>query len=243
MSLNPAKLLLILLFIAPPLFAQEVDSIFQISERKLTDTLIAKLEVAKKARQNLFEDENYIVSGTCSGEWGGSIRFKNKKTGIEHSASATCPISVNKIEGTYYVTNSLAHLIGFCDILKISNPDSLEVFQMPPPVKKKGKRIYRYVGDDESKSTKGTKKIIDRHSLLALGSFLFHDTLFHIVTEGHATFLAVVENRDFRKVKLITKENVFTYDTEIIQMDEHLFIPIAGGYLDVFEDQICILKR
>lgn len=56
-----------------------------------------------------FQDENYYARRACSGEWGGSIWFKNKRTGIEYSCSATCPVIINKIGEKYIVTNTLAH--------------------------------------------------------------------------------------------------------------------------------------
>lgn len=235
--------IIVTLLFCIPSFGQQKDSLFQVSEGVLTNSMMTKIEILKKTKRNLYEDENYLVRGTCSGEWGGSIRFKNRRTGIEHSASATCPISVNRINDKYYITNSLAHLSGSCEVLEISHPDSMEVFKMPPPRKKKGKTIYHYVGDDESKSKKGTRTIIDRQRVLALGSFVLNGSLFHIVTRGNQTFIATIENEDFRKVKFITSEEVFTYDNGIIKMEGHLLLPIFRGYLDVFKNQIIILRK
>lgn len=239
---TPIQLLVTLLF-STTSFAQHADSLFQVSKGPLTDTLMAKIETSKKTQTNLYEDESYLVRGTCSGEWGGSIRFKNKTTGVEYSASATCPISVNKIDGKYYITNSLSHMTGSCEVLEISRPDSMEVFQMPPPRKMKGKEPYWYVGDGESKSTRGTRKIIGRHRMLALGSFVWNDNLFHIINNRRQTFIAIIENEDFKKVKVITGDDVFTYDSEIIKMEEHILLRIAGGYLDVFKNKVVILKK
>lgn len=36
----------------------------------------------RSAEQLLYEDENYLIKGTCMGEWGGSIHFIDSKTGI-----------------------------------------------------------------------------------------------------------------------------------------------------------------
>lgn len=225
-------------------FAQNTDSLFEVSKGVLAPDVRTKIEKQKKTQLNLYEDGNYIVRATCSGEWGGSIWFKNKGTGIEYSASATCPVSVNKINDKYYVTNSLAHLSGSCEILEISQPDSMEIFQLPPPRKQKGKKVYRFVGDDESKSRQGTRKVIDSHSTLALGSFVLNGDLFHIITDDHETFVARIVNQKFEKVKFITSEQIFTYDDKIVTTEDgHIFLPISGGYLEVFENRIAILKN
>lgn len=117
-----------------------------------------------------FEDENDIVSKTCSGEWGGTIKFKNKKTGVEYACGATCPVVVNKISGKYIVTNTLGHLSGFTEIIEIDNPDLTSAFKLNKPLKK-GNVIFRYAGDDEFKSVKGTHKLIDSIGIMTLASF------------------------------------------------------------------------
>lgn len=223
--------------------AQNVDIKFEISNGKLTDSLALKLKEAKVLQKNLYEDEKYVVRGTCSGEWGGSVWFKNKRTGIESSGAATCPVSVNRIGTTYYVTASLAHLSGSCEILEILDPDSMAVFKMPPPRKKKGKKEYRYVGDDESKSTTGIRPLITSYEALVLGSFIVDDQLFHIVTKNRETFIASIKDENFQKIASLTSEDVFTYETQNIKVGTHLFIPIAVGYLEVVGSHVTILRR
>ena len=222
---------------------QPSEAQFIVSEAVLTDELKQEIEVLKKRASLLYEDEDYSVRGTCSGEWGGSIWFKNKKTGIEYSSEATCPVSVNKLNGTYYVTASLGHMSGSCEVLEITQPDSMEVFRMPQPRKKHGKKTLYYVGDTESKSTRGIRKIVDKFDMLVLGSFVFQGELFHIVTDDNKTYVATIRGQEFSELKIITTENIFTYDQTVVRTSKrHLMIPIKGGYLDVFENQIVILK-
>src|ERR1700754_453671 len=49
----------------------------------------------------IFEDENYVVASTCSGEFGGTIYFKDKKTNKVYESSATCVVSVKKNKNRY----------------------------------------------------------------------------------------------------------------------------------------------
>jgi len=197
---------------------------------------------------NIFEDSLYIVSKTCSGEWGGTIKFKNKKTGIQYSAASTCPVVVNKLNGKYYVTNTLAHLSGFSEILEISNPDLMTVFELPKPRSKKGKTIVRYVGDDESKSTKGTKQLVDSIGVLTLASFPYNGHLYHIVTDFKKTFLTKIENNKFVTIDTVLDKSIRTYDPEVFVKDDgHLIVLFENqeveGVLDIFENQITVKRK
>lgn len=62
--------------------------------------------------------------------------LKNKRTGIEYSCPATCPVVVSKLNGEYYLTATLAYI---SEIIGIQNPDSMEVFNMLKLRRKKNK--------------------------------------------------------------------------------------------------------
>lgn len=197
---------------------------------------------------NIFEDSLYIVSKTCSGEWGGTIKFKNKKTGIEYSAASTCPVVVNELNGKYYVTNTLAHLSGFSQILEISNPDLMTVFKSPKPRSKKGKTIVRYIGDDESKSTIGTKQLVDSIGVLTLASTPYNGQLYHIVTDFKKTFLTQIENNRFVTIDTVSDESLWTYSPEVfVKGDGHMYVVFKNqkteGVLDIYKNKIIIRRK
>jgi hypothetical protein len=220
----------------------QTDSTFHVSRGTMTDSLRAAIESIKKSTPTFYEDQQFVVSKTCSGEWGGSIKFKSKKNGVEYSCSATCPISVYKLYDKYYVTSSLGHMSGSCEVVEISNPELMEVYKTTPPRKIKGKKV-KYVGDDESKSTQGTKNLVNEYGKMILGSFLFNGQLFHVVMDRKETYIATIDTGKFKPIKFITNEDVFTYDRDIIKTNGgHMMIPISGGYLDIFENQIKIIK-
>lgn len=74
-----------------------------------------------------YEDENYIVTSKCRGEFGGRIFFKDKKTDVVSIAYATCPVILHKINNKYHLTTSLDHATGFYEIYEIDDPDELTV--------------------------------------------------------------------------------------------------------------------
>ncbi|TWF40699.1 hypothetical protein FHW36_104383 [Chitinophaga polysaccharea] len=194
-----------------------------------------------------FEDESYTVRKTCSGEFGGSIIFKNKKTGIEYSCSATCPVVVNKVDGKYIVTNALSHLIGFSEVLQIDHPDSMQVFKPFQPGKSKKKKgiIIRYVGDDEVRATLGSKQLLDTTRILILSSFIFNNQCYHIVTDFEKTYISTIENKKLIHLQLLCDESLFTDDAEVIQTkDNHNILFFgkgeASGYIDIMGNNILL---
>jgi hypothetical protein len=150
---------------------------------------------------------------------------------------------VTKIGREYIVTSSLAHLIGSTEIIRISDPKSMDIFQLPPPRKKKGKMVFRYVGDDESKSKKGTETLLDSVGVLTLASFNLKKELFHVVTDFKQTYIAKIENKKFVVIEFICNGRTWTYDNDVITTEDgHVIITIQGGYIDIFDNQVTLLR-
>ena len=142
----------------------------------------------------------------------------------------------------------MAHLSGFSEILEISYPDLMTVFKLPKPRSKKGKNIVRYVGDDESKSTEGTKKLVDSIGVLTLASFPYNGLLYHIVTDFKKTFLTKIENNKFVTVDTIFDKSIWTYNPEVfIKGDGHLIVFFKNqeveGVLEIHKNQITVRRK
>lgn len=226
--------------------SQAQENIFSIKE--VVDTIIKKKSPKdfNKRYPTFFEDNDYVVRKTCSGEWGGTIIFKNKKTGIEYCCGSTCPVVVNKISGKYIVTNTLAHLIGFSEIIEIENPSSMSPFKLSKPRKSNGITI-RHVGDDESKSVAGTRKLVDSTGILTLASFLYKEELFHIITDFSSTFLAKIHNGKFVAINKISNKSIWTYNPEVITTIDNRYIVFfenkdVSGYLEILGNEISLIR-
>lgn len=222
------------------------ENIFRIKE--IVDTTIKKKSPKdfSKAYPSFFEDNDYVVRKTCSGEWGGTVIFKNKKTGIEYSCGSTCPVVVNKAFGKYIVTNTLAHLSGFSEIIEIENPSSMNLFRLSKPRKVRGKKIH-YIGDDESKSVVGARKMVDSIGVLTLASFLYKEELFHVITDFRNTFLAKIHNGKFVTINKISNKSIWTYDPEVIKTIDNRYIVFfenneVGGYLEILGNEISLIR-
>lgn len=220
---------------------------FDLSET-FQDSASMKTEFSFKNRYpGFFEDEKYKVTRTCSGEWGGSIWFKNKQGGITRSCEATCPVCVNKLNGKYYVTATLAHLSGFSEILEIDHPDSMRIFKMPKPRRIRGKKFVRYVGDSESKSRRGARVLVDSVGILTLGSFPYQGRLYYIVTDFKKTFVAKITADRFVTLDTVSSVSLWTYDPTMTRtVDDHYVMFFANsaamGYIDIFENKIAVYR-
>lgn len=232
------------IFILFPFLMNAQEMVFSFKERTANKSeTFDKLKFVKS--KVFYEDENYKVRETCSGEWGGTVYFKNKKTHKETAASATCVVNVNKIDGKYFVTSSLNHLSRSTKIIEIDNPAELDVFKLPKPKSfYKGKGIYS-VDDVESKSTKGTKKVLDSIRVLALASFIWKKNLYHLYTDTSNVYLATIENKKFKNILKIYDKGIFEF-TQYKTKDGHLILYFKRedeeGYFDIQENEIILTK-
>lgn len=121
------------------------------------------------------------------------------------------------------------------------------MFELPRPRAKHGEYITRYVGDDKSKSTKGSKSLVDSVGILTLASFPYKGHLYHIVTDFRKTFLTKVENNRFVTIDLISNESIWTYAPEVLRTADNHFIVFfkndkVNGYLDVVNNKINLIR-
>jgi len=152
----------------------------------------------------IYEDDDYSVTSTDSGEWGGTIYFKDKSTGITYEGSSICPVKVNKFEGKYYVTNFLGHFVGISSIYSIENPKNMDIYD--------GKRPQEYVDTRESNSFNGMTKVFDSEfsGIELISSFVKDGEMFYLYANNRLTnnvYIAKYENGDFK--------NIYKFDTKM----------------------------
>ena len=224
----------------------EID--FKIVESKIDKVQLDSLkkELLDQMDSIIFEDSIYIVRNTCHGEWGGSIWFNNKNTDIEYSCSATCPITVNKMDGNYIVSTTLAHGNGFTKIIQIPNPDLMEVFKLPESkeLNEDGTPIY-YVNDLESQSTEGTISLIDTVGILTLSSFEYENELYHITTDFKSTYISNIQNEKFNVIDTVCSKSIWTYEPRVITTEKGHHITFfsnndSKGLIDIWDNNIVV---
>lgn len=158
----------------------------------------------------VFEDDKFVVTSTCSGEWGGSIYFRDKRTGKLYECQSTCTVNVLKKDNRYFITSMLAHMSGFTNIFEIDDPTKLKLYNFDSIQKKanadknRGKiRIYP-VGYNESKSQRGTIQLVDSIGVLAITSFMYDSKIFYLIIKDAKTDITTIKNN-----KLVTLDTLF----------------------------------
>lgn len=190
-----------------------------------------------KANSYFYEDENYTVTDSCRGEFGGSVYFKNKRTGITSFVQATCPLVINKINSSYYLTTSLSHLSGSWGFYEISNPEDLV-------------RISEHEDYSETyrkwRSKIGTKVLYESIGSVIIASFIYKNQIYHIVSDQESTYLAKRKNAEMVKVQELLKYRVYSYLNKVKKTEANHYLGIFQtsenqGYVDIFENQISIV--
>ena len=208
-----------------------------------------QLTTKTQAYKPFFEDERFIVRTCCVGEFGGAIFFTDKKTRRVYSCPSTCATIINKINGSYYVTNSLAHMSGSTEILKIVNPTKL--YELNADSLKNGCNWYMQfvtLEDDYAEMKKfeiGTQKILDTIGVLTTTSFIFNNQLYHINTDFQKTFISKIQGDSLLLVDSIFNKPLWSYEPESKKygtMDLYSFNNREiSGFFTISKDTVSII--
>ncbi|WP_420573695.1 hypothetical protein [Kordia sp.] len=121
-----------------------------------------------------YEDETYIVTTICHGEFGGTVFFKHKKTNKIYSCKATCLVDISKSEDAYYLTTNLAHMIGFSEIIKVNDPTKLKALGD----REATNNWWMKAGMSHEELKKGTEIMLDTTNVLTFDSFIINDKVY-----------------------------------------------------------------
>ncbi len=185
----------------------------------------------KEKNRDLYEDERFEITASCSGEWGGTLYFKDKTTRKKYECAANCAIQVQSVDHTYLITTTSSHMFGAAQILRISDPTALQ------PARKRAKKrpgIY------ESKATQGVEILADSAGIMALTSFRHQGEMYHLLTQPEdwrnhpaVTCVATGKNGKFESVQQLGKRLLW-------RPENSQEIPCQDGYLlAVTEDESC----
>jgi hypothetical protein len=196
------------------------------------------------ASSALYEDDTYVVSAYCYGEFGGGLFFKNKHTDSTYTCQATCALNVIKLQNRYVVSCALAHMMGFAQVFEIADPRQMKA--VPAARRKSGKHPKIVVAQGEL-STAGTKTLADSLGVLLSGSFPLNGRPYFIVTDFKNTYLATIENSRFSTVAKLADFSTWSYDPAAHKTtdDHYLFFyknDKAQGYIDVHNTTVNVFR-
>jgi hypothetical protein len=135
----------------------------------------------------LFEDEHYVCTRDCHGEFGGTLYFFDKLTKRITRTDATCATTVWKQDGHYQVLTSLAHMLGSAKRGAIQAPELLA----PAPTLRNPFKTWEYDGTDVLPD-RTVQRVFDFSMVLMPGAFRWQNQTFYLVDWRNATFVATV---------------------------------------------------
>lgn len=199
----------------------------------------------KKIKPNipiLYEDSDFIVTDKCHGEWGGYVFFTDKQTKIEYGCAATCPTGVYKLDDSYYVIATLAHLLGFSTVLKIDDPRKLTVIN-----ETERKKINTTIGSSII-STNGTEILLDTTGVIIESYFIYNKELYLVTAEDDfksgkfGTNLCRIVNKKLEVLTEISDSELWAYNIKNINSHDgiiNLFDNTEdSGFLFIHENVI-----
>lgn len=210
-----------------------------------------KWELLKKIQRPdpFFEDEKFIVRTCCIGEFGGAIFFTDKKSKRVYSCPSTCATIINKVGECYYVTNTLAHMSGSTEILKIEDPTKLYELTVDS-LKNHCNWWAQFVTYEDNfagmkKFEIGTQKILDTIGVLTMTSFVFNDQLYHINSDRNKTFISKIQGDTLLLIDSIFNKPLWSYQPENRKYGKMQLYSFdnreTSGFLTVNGDTISII--
>ena len=182
------------------------DSILFVPESS-TDAVYSNRQIGRwQTVHNVFvpnyEDDDYIVTSTDNGEFGGMVYFRDKRSGKLYGAVANSVVAINYFMGNYYVTTYLGHMQGWSSIIKIPDPRRLT-------------ELDGYIGEyemwtNDSYSREGTELLYEAFDLELLSSFVHKGRLLHVYTDKSNVHLVALNNED--GILYLSVDNMDAYD-------------------------------
>jgi hypothetical protein len=163
-----------------------------------------------------YEDDNFIITSTCSGEWGGSLYFRDKRTSKLYECQSTCTVNIIKTDNKYSITASLSHLSGSVNIFEIEDPLKLKVYNRDylqkkrDAAKKKHQLYVGIIGDDESNSKQGTIQLIDSIGIISPISFKYGSQIYYIVEKYKNVTIDIIQDKKLVPVDDLTSLNIWS---------------------------------
>ncbi|WEK34979.1 MAG: hypothetical protein P0Y53_21025 [Candidatus Pseudobacter hemicellulosilyticus] len=158
----------------------------------------------------LFEDEMYICYSSCSGEWGGTLYFYNKKNKQTYYTEATCANTVIKKEGKYYVLAHLGHMEGFTTLKMIKRPDLLPQLRKAP-----GRNdSIKYAGwpGNTIKENTYDSTIIDLMGVQFFSTFTINNRTVYLIHDDCRTFLAEKSGNTYTILHPLFNSALYTHE-------------------------------
>ena len=177
----------------------------------------AEIKIPVKEQPILFADEDFIVYRRCSGEFGGTIYFYDRKNEETYFTEATCANTVKKENGKYQILSHLGHMGGTSDIKIIDDPRDLSKASKKQLKIESGNLGYQ----DKSNSS---RKSLDFYGIQLFSNFRINEREVFLVHLNESTFLAKIDETEVQIINPLFNNNIYTHDPITRQYGNHTLI-------------------
>ncbi|GAB3574359.1 hypothetical protein GCM10027345_08150 [Hymenobacter daeguensis] len=189
---------------------------------------------ARKAK--LFEDERFVCTTDCQGEFGGHVYFFDKRTGRTHYTTATCATAIWKQNGKYHLLASLP-----------SNTKSgivLAPEQLPLISQKLNPAHSWEYSDLPSLEPDPFMQRRFFYWLTMLGCFQWHQQQLYLVTWRETTFLATIDHDIITVVDPLFVHSLENFSPSSVKYGSDLtFISLPHYEKGTYEESSCLLAQ
>ncbi|WP_210514313.1 hypothetical protein [Hymenobacter terricola] len=184
----------------------------------------------------LFEDELYVCTKDCQGEFGGSLYFFNKQTKRVTRTDATCATAVWKQDGRYQVLASLPHMLGHARRGAIQSPESLAAASLPRNPAKTWEYDLSDVLPDPT-----VKRVFSFIMVLMPGAFRWNNQTFYLVDWRNATFVATIKDRQITIVDPLFSNSLDTHHAVTTNYPDNTALTTIPRFYSKDKEAACLL--
>jgi len=163
------------------------------------DTVKSKWVKIKEVDDRVFEDEKYYVTFLDFGEWGSTIWFKDKKTGIEYEAYAAIPV-INKLDDHYYITSGKS-------VVRIDDPQKMHKAEPSYYYEKVKKKKFYHNGSNSELGTEtlfsDTTRFDFDPKFYVATSFICENKLYHLCVDHNNVSIDTLDNGVMKPLQTI----------------------------------------
>ena len=179
-------------------------------------------EVPFNKQPKLFEDERYLSFLTCNGEFGGEVYFYDKLQRNYYMTGATCPNSVFKQNGKYFVLSSLGHMMGSAGLQVIADPANLRRWQGKQKPQDRKLSYGEHAPDTTGASA--SKLVFNYYDLQVFSAFQLKGHQYYMMHWQNQTFLATIEKGLITLVDPLFNNAQYTHNPVTINYSPNLVL-------------------
>lgn len=208
-----------------------------------------KYQQSVDASSDFYEDENYFVKQSCRGEWGGAVWFLDKKSEREYTCESTCPQALFKIDQSYILISSLAHMDGSIEIARIQDPSAMKEFILPDSLKNRRSSISYYGRQRsyQSRSKEGKEILFKDYGMQCLASFVWDGEIYLLISDHQKTYLYQWTKNKLIRLEPILNKALLSFNRKQINTPEKDLVVVIDqndfkGFIRIEDNRIEIVQ-